>query len=93
LKQLVLRYAIHTREYSDAVARLGEHGQVGPGFLQLVKEIRQRQALCISSGEALDRFIGQAVMRQPSTDIPIEVELDIDVDAGQVGRHVTHNVK
>jgi hypothetical protein len=84
LKQLVLRYAIHTREYSDAVARLGEHGEVGPGFLQLVKEIRQRQALCISSGEALDRFIGQAVTRQPSTDIPIQRGLDIGIETGQL---------
>jgi hypothetical protein len=84
LKQLVLRYAVHTREYSDTVARLGEHDHVGPAFLQLVKEIRQRQALCISSGEALDRFIGRAVTRQTATDTHIQGELDIGIDAGQL---------
>jgi hypothetical protein len=83
LKQLVLRYAIHTREYSDAVARLGDHDHFGPQFLQLLKEIRQRQALCISSGEALDRFV-EGVVRQPATDTPIQGELDIESDTGQV---------
>jgi hypothetical protein len=77
LKQLVLRYAIHTREYSDAVALLGDHDHIGREFLQLVRETRQRQALCISSGEALDRFIQQAV-RQPATDNPVQGELDIE---------------
>jgi hypothetical protein len=83
LKQLVLRYAIHTREYSDAVAHLGQHDQVGPAFLQLVKEIRQRQALCISSGEALDRFIEEAV-RQTATDTRIQGKLDMQIETGQV---------
>jgi hypothetical protein len=83
LKQLVLRYAIHTREYSDAVAHLGQHDQVGPAFLQLVKQIRQRQALCISSGEAVDRFI-EGVVRQPATDTLIQGELDIQTETGQV---------
>jgi len=85
LKQLALRYAIHTREYSDAVARLGEHDHVGPAFQQLVKEIRQRQALCISSGEALGRFIERAVIRQPSIQNHAQGELDIEVDTGEVG--------
>ena len=65
LQQLVLRYAIYAREYSDAVAQLGEHNHVGPQFLRLIKEIKQRQALCISSGEDLDRCIEQYVPRSP----------------------------
>jgi hypothetical protein len=61
LRQLVLRYAIHAREFSDAVARLGQHDHMGPEFLRLIKEIKQRQARCISSGEELDGYIEKRV--------------------------------
>jgi hypothetical protein len=50
-------YAIRAREFSDLVARLGQHNTIKPELLRLIREIKKRQALCISSGEIVDRYI------------------------------------
>jgi hypothetical protein len=57
LRELLPLFAIRAREFSDAVARLGEHHRIGPEFLQLIAEIKKRHELCISTGEDLDHWI------------------------------------
>src|SRR5215471_7372017 len=61
LRKLIQLYAIYAREFSDVVARLGEHerdhGQAESEFLRLLEEIKRRHALCQTSREDLDRYI------------------------------------
>jgi hypothetical protein len=59
LRELLRVYAMRAREFSDAVAALGKHDHLGPGFLTLIKEIRERQQLCVSTCEKLDQYIEQ----------------------------------
>jgi hypothetical protein len=58
LRKLVRQYAIRAREFSDAVASLGEHARNGPELPGL-SEIRRLQALCISSSRELERYVEQ----------------------------------
>jgi hypothetical protein len=59
-RELVEAYAIRAREFSDAVARLGQHSHVGPDFLEVWEEIRRRQALCVEAGDELGRYIDES---------------------------------
>ena len=52
-------YANRAREYSDAVARLGQHREIGPDFFELVKEIKRRHELCALANLELDKYIEQ----------------------------------
>ena len=58
-RRLAEVYAIRAREFSDAVARLGRHGQIGPEFLALIDEIKRRRGLCDAVAAELDRYISQ----------------------------------
>ena len=68
LHELLRVYAIRAREFSDAVAGLGKYKCFGPEFLLLIKEIKERQLLCISTGEELDRWIEQ---ESPAAQSPV----------------------
>ena len=57
LRKHLQLYAIRAREFSDLTARLGEHKQNGPQLLKLITQIKKRQALCISSGENVERYL------------------------------------
>ena len=59
-RELTQRYALRAREFSDAVAQLGKHAEIGPDFVGLMQEIRRRQALCKAAADELDGFIAQA---------------------------------
>jgi hypothetical protein len=55
--QLVQLYAIRAREFSDAVARLGQHKhEIGPETLKLLDEIKTRHAICIALSDEVDRY-------------------------------------
>jgi hypothetical protein len=60
MRQLIEVYALRARDFSDAVARLGQHRDIGPGLLGLVKEVSRRRALCFAAGDELDKYIHQA---------------------------------
>jgi hypothetical protein len=60
LRELVQRYALRAREFSDAVARLGEHAHIGPEFLQVMEEIKRLHVFCSATENELDRYIAQA---------------------------------
>jgi hypothetical protein len=56
--ELVQRYAIRAREFSDAVAALGREGPPGPSSSQeLVKEIRRRRDLCNEAADEFERYV------------------------------------
>lgn len=59
LRELTELYACRAREFSDAVARLGKHNQVGPEISGLITEIRRKSGLCSEAAEKLDRYIEQ----------------------------------
>ena len=60
-RELLQLYAVQAREFSDTVARLGqhEHAEIGRDALTLIEEIKRRQALCSAVGDDLDRYIEQ----------------------------------
>ncbi|HEY7391342.1 MAG TPA: hypothetical protein VH640_22695 [Bryobacteraceae bacterium] len=62
-RELIEVYAIRAREFSDAVARLGQYSHVGPEFLEVWQEIQQRLALCNAAGEELGRYIDETSAR------------------------------
>jgi hypothetical protein len=62
-RELIEVYAIRAREFSDAVARLGQYSQVGPEFLRAWEEIQQRLALCNAAGDELGRYINETGAR------------------------------
>jgi hypothetical protein len=68
LHELLRAYAIRAREFSDAVAGLGRHKHVGPEFHLLLREIKERQLLCISTGEEVDQCIEQ---ESPAGQFPV----------------------
>jgi hypothetical protein len=81
MRRVLQVYAIRAREFSDAVARLGERRHVDREFLRLLKEIEKRHALCTSAGEALDQFISQgepsahsSVSEQPPAELATEID-------------------
>jgi hypothetical protein len=58
-QELVRVYAIRAREFSDTVARLGQHKEIGAELLDLLKEIERRHDLCVAAARALDGYIEQ----------------------------------
>src|SRR5215831_8855695 len=62
-QQVVERYAIRTREYADAVARLGRVGQSGAELLPLIEDIKTKYAPCGAAGDDLDQYIRQEANR------------------------------
>jgi len=58
-RELVEVYAVRAREFSDAVARLGQHENSGAEFEELMAEIRRRHALCRAAGDELERYLEQ----------------------------------
>ena len=59
VRKLVELYALRAREFSDAVARLGRHQQIGPETLGLIQEIERLRGLCDAAATELDRYISQ----------------------------------
>ena len=59
VRKLVELYALRAREFSDGVACLGRHDQIGPEFIALVDEIKRRRGLCDEVAAELDRYISQ----------------------------------
>ena len=59
LHKIVEVYALRAREYSDAVARLGQHDHMSPELLALVREIKKRRALCEETAGEFDQYISQ----------------------------------
>ena len=58
-RELVEVYAVRAREFSDAVARLGQHEDSGPEFEELMGEIKRRHALCMAATDELERYLEQ----------------------------------
>ena len=60
-RELLRLYAVQAREFSDAVARLGqhEHAEIGRDTLTLIEEIKRRRVSCSAAGDDLDRYIEQ----------------------------------
>ena len=56
-RDLVQVYALRAREFSDAVATLGQHSPMGIEALQQITKIKKRRAACKVAGEALEQFI------------------------------------
>ena len=59
VRKLLELYALRAREFSDAVARLGRHQQIGPEILGLIQEIERLRGLCDAAATELDRYISQ----------------------------------
>ena len=59
VRKLLELYALRAREFSDGVARLGRHGQIGPEFLALIDEIKRRRGLCDAAAAELDQYVSQ----------------------------------
>ena len=57
VRKLVELYALRAREFSDGVACLGRHDQIGPEFLGLIDEIKRRRGLCDTAAAELDRYL------------------------------------
>jgi hypothetical protein len=57
-RQLVQRYAIRAREFSDAVAALGREAHLGPSASrQRLEEIRRRRNLCNQVADEVERYL------------------------------------
>jgi hypothetical protein len=54
LKSLSEKYARRAREFSDAVALLGQHNEVTPEVVQLFREIKRQRALCRDTEEKFE---------------------------------------
>jgi hypothetical protein len=59
LRKIVEVYALRARQYSDAVARLGQHDHTSPELLALVREIKRLRVLCDEAAGELDQYISQ----------------------------------
>jgi hypothetical protein len=57
--QLIERYAMRAREFSDAVALLGRHKHITQEFVGLVREIKRLRELCDEAAAEVDRHISQ----------------------------------
>jgi hypothetical protein len=56
--ELVQRYAIRAREFSDAVAALGREARLGSARSQdLLKEIRRRREACNEVADEFERYV------------------------------------
>ena len=56
-RRLAEVYAIRAREFSDAVAHLGQHDQFGPEVFELLKEVKRLRGLCDAAAAELDRYL------------------------------------
>ena len=56
--------ALRARQYSDAVAGLGEHQKRGQAFLDGLVEVDRRRALCDESREELQRYLDVSSARR-----------------------------
>jgi hypothetical protein len=59
LQKILEIYALLAREFSDGVACLGRHDQIGPEFLGLIDEIKRWRGFCDAAAAELDRYISQ----------------------------------
>jgi hypothetical protein len=59
-QELTRTYALRAREFSDAVARLGQHHRIGPEFVGLIRETKRLRRLCDEAANQLDLYISQA---------------------------------
>ena len=66
LRELSECYARRAREFSDAVASLGHHPQIGPEFLELIQEITLRRRLCDEVAGELDQYMQRTADLDPS---------------------------
>ena len=59
-RNLLQRYAILAREYSDAVAALGREGHRGPRASEaLLEQVRSRRKMCDEIADEIERYIQQ----------------------------------
>ena len=66
-RELVQDYALRAREFSEAVAILGQHSPLGQESLRQLAEIEDRQAACGAAAHALERYIElQGIPTSPS---------------------------
>jgi hypothetical protein len=63
-RELTANYAIRARQFSDAVARLGQHRHIGPGFLGLLQQVMTLQALCLEAGSELQSYVEEVTRTQ-----------------------------
>ena len=60
-RELVQRYAIRAREFSDTVATLGRQAHFGPkASRDLLEEIRTRRDLCNEVANEIERYLKDA---------------------------------
>jgi hypothetical protein len=57
LRHTLERYAIQSREFSEAVARLGKRDQSEPEFFERLEEAYKRQALCEETASELRKYL------------------------------------
>jgi hypothetical protein len=58
--QMTEVYARRAREFSEAVALLGGHRQVGPEVVTLMQETRRRRSLCLDAAERFERCVQES---------------------------------
>jgi hypothetical protein len=68
LRSLSAQYARQAREFSDTVARLGDHRYMGPEVLKLFNEIKRQRMLCRDAEEKLERYLQQEDIRPEASD-------------------------
>jgi hypothetical protein len=57
-RELVKRYAIRAREFSDAVAALGQEAYLGPvASRELLEDIRERRKLCNEVADEVEHYL------------------------------------
>jgi hypothetical protein len=56
---LVERYAMRAREFSDAVALLGQTGLLSAERCELLETIRERHDACMAAADEVDQYIQQ----------------------------------
>jgi len=56
-QKLVRTYAVRSREYAEAVARLGSCAKTDTGFSDLLNGINQRRRLCDAAADKLNRYV------------------------------------
>ena len=58
--ELVELYAQQAREFSDGVARLGRHHEIGPEVIALLDEIGRLRIQCFEAAEKLERYVRES---------------------------------
>jgi hypothetical protein len=66
--ELVQRYAIHAREFSDAVAILGQEAHLRPeACLGHLDTARSKLDLCIAAADGIERYLKQQAKAADAT--------------------------